>query len=184
MSLWRSGVSIVLSPVSDGRILPSTIHSLMRRCQTMSAEARDVAFVRNAKVPHRRRSGRLKKCTGCPKRHPKGTREPHTVKGMARTAELSGAVVAVSINGRGAAWCDGIFSGDQEIVEAAKRAVLIDQEVTVFGCDIIARDDDPVGAAAALAAYLPGRAIFTENPPEVTAIFDAGMSWDRPEDWS
>lgn len=92
--------------------------------------------------------------------------------------------MSVSINGRGAAWCDGIFAGDKEIVKDAKRAVDISQEVTVMGCNLIAQDDNPVGAAAALAAHLPGRAIFPECPPEVTAVFDAGMSWDRPEKWA
>jgi len=103
---------------------------------------------------------------------------------MGRKPTKSGDLVSVSYDGRGAAWCDGQFRGDPEILEFAKRAAFIKMDIPVFGQLIAADDETPLGAAAALVGIDPGRALLVEAPDEVRNTFAAGMSWDDPTKWS
>lgn len=91
---------------------------------------------------------------------------------MARPAKLSGPVVAVAVDGRGAAWCDGIFTGDPEIVTAARDAVMFGAEIDVHGLAIPAHAEDALGATAALFAFAPGRTILTNATTDVRQLMD------------
>lgn len=67
------------------------------------------------------------------------------------------AVIGVDIDGL-AAWWDGTsFAGNASIVESAQIACLLGRDIQVGFRRIIARDDSPDGALAALASYQPGR---------------------------
>lgn len=103
---------------------------------------------------------------------------------MGRKPTKSGPLISVSYDGRGAAWCDGHFRGDKELVEFAKRAASIKMEIPVSGQFILANDETPLGAAAALVALDPGRALLVEAPDDVRQTFAAGMSWDDPSKWN
>lgn len=103
---------------------------------------------------------------------------------MGRKPTKSGPLVSVSYDGRGAAWCDGIFRGDSELVEFARRAAFIRMEIPVFGQFILADDETPLGAAAALVGLDPGRTLLVEAPTDVRQTFAAGMSWDDPSKWN
>ncbi|BDZ52617.1 hypothetical protein GCM10025867_48580 (plasmid) [Frondihabitans sucicola] len=98
--------------------------------------------------------------------------------------KLSGELISVSIDGRGAAWCDGIFSGDEEIVEMARNASIFSLEVDVMGIPIQADSDSTTGALAALYAYSPGRTILIQAPDDIFDILDHQASLDEPELWS
>lgn len=100
---------------------------------------------------------------------------------MGRKPTKSGPLIAVSVDGRGAAWCDGQFSGDPEVVSMAKIALSTKLPVEVFGQELLAEPDTPVGIAAALFAYSPGRTVIVEAPDEVIDTLAAGMAWDHPE---
>jgi len=102
---------------------------------------------------------------------------------MARPATLSGHVVSVSVDGRGAAWCDGVFQGDPDIVKEARASVLFETHVEYRGINIRAHAIDALGALGALASYAPGRTIVVEAPPRVRAALDAADD-DNPFDWS
>lgn len=87
---------------------------------------------------------------------------------MARTP-LSGPVIAVELDGRTAAWCDGFFTGDKTLVTNAKQAAewglkvawgrLPEPEAAGF--------DTPREALAALMATNPGRTAITEWPDDL-----------------
>lgn len=67
------------------------------------------------------------------------------------------AIIGVDIDGM-AAWWDGKdFAGNASVVESAQIACLLGRDIQVGFRRIIARDDTPDGAAAALSAYQPGR---------------------------
>lgn len=57
-------------------------------------------------------------------------------------------------------------------------------ECTVYGQDIVADNETPLGAAAALMAYSPGRALLVEAPNDVRQTIAAGMDWDDPTKWN
>lgn len=107
---------------------------------------------------------------------------------MGRPPSRSGPLVAASIDGKGAAWCDGIFQGDTDLVAYAKRAAEISQEVTLHDRTLTADPHTPLGALAALAAYNPGRARVTEAPDVVLASIyperaeDPAGTWDTPNE--
>lgn len=102
---------------------------------------------------------------------------------MARPVKLSGDLVAISVDGRGAAWCDGEFSGDQEIVEHARACALFSTEVDVMGIPIEADADSPTGALAALFAFSPGRSIIAQAPERLFDMLDdQARPYDEP--WS
>lgn len=89
----------------------------------------------------------------------------------------------MNINGRGAAWCDGVFSGDQEIVKHARKVVDAELEVDVRGLMIPASADSAVGAFAAMFSYNPDQAVLVEAPDEVFEVELEGISWDNPGSW-
>jgi len=102
---------------------------------------------------------------------------------MGRPATKSGEIVSVNINGRGAAWCDGVFSGDREIVEHAQKVAQNRFEVLVNGAYIVASSEDAVGAYAALYSFNPYQTVVIEG---TDGVFDAelmGISWDNPDEW-
>lgn len=99
---------------------------------------------------------------------------------MARPAKLSGPVVAVAVDGRGAAWCDGIFTGDPEIVQAARDAAMFHTEIDVHGLLIPAHNEDALGATAALFALSPGRTILTEATTPVRDLLGTLDDDDDP----
>lgn len=107
---------------------------------------------------------------------------------MGRPATRSGPVVAVSIDAKGAAWCDGIFQGDDELVTYARRAANTHMPVRLRIQTLVADDETPEGAFAALAAYQPGRAVLTEGPADLYGLLEADAEenpahiWDTPID--
>lgn len=103
---------------------------------------------------------------------------------MGRKATKSGQLVSISVDGRGAAWCDGQFSGDDTILAFARRASKINMELDLNGQILVADDETPLGAAVALMGYSPGRALLTEAPDDVRQTIAAGMSWDDPTKWN
>lgn len=108
--------------------------------------------------------------------------------GMGRPPSRSGPLVAVSIDGKGVAWCDGIFQGDPALVAYAERPAEISQVVRIHDTTLTADPDTPLGALAALAAYSPGRALITEAPDIVLdEIYpdeaeDPAATWGLPDD--
>jgi len=97
-----------------------------------------------------------------------------------RTAEL----VSVSVNGRGAAWCDGVFSGDPEVVREAENAALLRAEIPLGHLGMVEADrETPMGATAALHAYSPGRTVIVSAPDGVHDIFDESLAHDDPAAW-
>jgi len=101
-----------------------------------------------------------------------------------RPPQKSGPIVAVSIDGRGAAWCDGHFSGDSEIVAFAKRAVRYRATTSILGTRIMADDTSATGAYAALASYRPGRTIVAQAPDEVAATLGALSAAHNAVPWA
>ena len=101
-----------------------------------------------------------------------------------RPPQISGPILAVSVDGRGAAWCDGIFSGDREIVAFAKRAVRYNATTDLLGTRIMADDTSAVGAYAALASYRPGRTIVAQAPAEVIETLGALSAAHNATPWS
>ncbi|BDZ52621.1 hypothetical protein GCM10025867_48620 (plasmid) [Frondihabitans sucicola] len=106
---------------------------------------------------------------------------------MGRPAKLSARLISVSVDGKGAAWCDGEFSGDPEIIEYARRCILFNTEIDVMGIPMVADNVDMFGALAALYAFSPGRTILIEAPERIRALLDEEDESDTPEDldlWS
>lgn len=84
----------------------------------------------------------------------------------------TGPVVAVDVDGLQAAWCDGHFTwtGDpraRKVVQEAKLAAEISQEVRIGQVYVTADATTPLGALAALHAYRPGRTTVIEAPQDV-----------------
>lgn len=79
----------------------------------------------------------------------------------------TGPTIAVAVKDKTAAWNDGHFVGDQDVVKFAEHMASGAVEVEVFNQTITASYTDPLGALAAMAAYWPGRVIVTEAPEEV-----------------
>lgn len=88
---------------------------------------------------------------------------------MGRPAQLSGPVVAIAVDGKTAAWCDGHFVGDRQIVKIARRAAEHSDQVSWgrLPADETAGDTTPRAALAALMAYDPERTCITEWPDSV-----------------
>jgi len=87
---------------------------------------------------------------------------------LGRPPTRSGDLVAVSIDGRGAAWCDGKFYGDPEIVDTAWIAATCGSPVQIgSGAVLNAGSGSALEAIAALVSYNPGRIIVTQAPPSV-----------------
>ncbi|HEX9226483.1 MAG TPA: hypothetical protein VF885_07465, partial [Arthrobacter sp.] len=80
----------------------------------------------------------------------------------------TGPVVSViDTDGRAAAWCDGITTGNTEIVKNAKEAAERRQDYRLMGAWVTCDDSTPLGAAAALCQLNPGRTFLVEAPAEV-----------------
>lgn len=92
-----------------------------------------------------------------------------------------GPVVAVIVDDLAAAWCDGVWTGDDELIDAAEFAILAKMTYVLHGVEVVAGDRDPMGIAAALGSFMPGRTIFTACPPEVTRILSRN---ETPEFWT
>lgn len=103
---------------------------------------------------------------------------------MARPVKLSGELISVSVDGRGAAWCEGVFTGDSEVVEMARNASTFNTDIDVMGIPIQADFESATGALAALYAYSPGRTILIQAPDDLFDILDHQASLDEPELWS
>lgn len=84
-------------------------------------------------------------------------------------------LVAISIEGKGAAWCDGIYTGDPEIVAHAKRAEDIGVEVPIGLNTYLAHPHDALGALAAIMSYKPGRAFIVQAPEDVRLVIESGL---------
>lgn len=79
-------------------------------------------------------------------------------------------MVSVENDGLVAAWCEGHFRGDPEILDEARRNIEIGYEYRLFNAWVKCSSDSPIGIAAALCSYRPGRAVIQEAPPEVWAL--------------
>lgn len=88
----------------------------------------------------------------------------------------TGPVVAVEIDGRTAAWCDGVFAGDLDMVREAEQAASEHRTFSLFRCDVIADAKTPFGAVVALSALNPGRAFVIECPQDVGDYFEEHAS--------
>lgn len=84
----------------------------------------------------------------------------------------TGDVIAVSIDGLGIAWCDGIFAGDQELVENAKLNARLSRPIELFRCDLVCDASTPLGALAAMASWNPGRAVLIQSTDEINDFFE------------
>lgn len=99
-----------------------------------------------------------------------------------------GPVVAVRIRDRVAAWCDGQFSGDPDLIAEARHAATISKEValSIDGPTVTASLDTPLGVVAALMSGDPHRAVIEQAPDEVLdqiPVLDAPYAGeDDPED--
>jgi hypothetical protein len=82
--------------------------------------------------------------------------------------------VVVDIDGKIASWSDGWFSGDPDILAEAFLSVELKAGFQLGFADVTAGDDTPLAAAAALAAYKPGRARFITLPADVAAELYGG----------
>jgi hypothetical protein len=97
-----------------------------------------------------------------------------------RPATNSGPVISVAVDGPGewrtAAWCDGYFSGEPDIIESAKLAADLGQEVIVDGAPFAADSTTHFGALAALSSFSPGRTLVIDAPADIWAYLDAPTS--------
>lgn len=82
-----------------------------------------------------------------------------------------GPIVVVRVDERLAGWCDGIFTGDRDMVAAAHRAVRYHFTVPLNHWDpeVPADASTALGAAAALASFNYGRAVIERAPDDVFA---------------
>lgn len=94
-----------------------------------------------------------------------------------------GPIVLVDIDGRRAMWCAGRLYGDEELVREARLAAVASSAVPLhpFAPPVIASLESPLGAAAALASYMPGRARIVEAPGEVWDRISVGGCLDPPD---
>lgn len=79
----------------------------------------------------------------------------------------TGPTVALTVKDLRGGWNNGVFAGDDELVEWAREMADAEEPVVVFGMEVIAGHYTPLGALAAMASYWPGRAIVTEAPDNV-----------------
>lgn len=94
--------------------------------------------------------------------------------------------ICVECDGKSAVWTrqrengNVFFTGDREIVEPAKEAASQHEIVPVFGYEIAADSDDPVGALAALFASNPGRTQFVSTNVDNLLAVIAEMEDSEP----
>lgn len=94
-----------------------------------------------------------------------------------------GPVVLVRVDDRTAGWCDGIFSGDRDMLAAAHRAIRLGDTAPLNGWDaeVPAAQDTALGAAAALITYNPGRAVVMRAPQNVLAVIAGNPDGKTPD---
>lgn len=82
-----------------------------------------------------------------------------------------GPIVLVRVDDRLAGWCDGVFTGDRDMVTAAHRAVRFGLTAPLNHWDptVPAGDTTALGAAAALVSFNHGRAVVERAPDDVFA---------------
>ncbi len=90
-------------------------------------------------------------------------------------------VISVETDGLVGAWCDGHFRGDQVLLDEARRNIEIGYEYRLFGTWVKCGDDTPLGIAAALCSYKPGRALIKQAPAEVWALVPGGCLREEGE---
>ena len=100
---------------------------------------------------------------------------------MGRPAIRSGDIVSVNINGRGIAWCDGVFSGDAEIVAHARNSAETGERVYINGDFVVAGFDDAESAFAAIYSYNPDQAIVIEAPESTLSLASGAFYTDYEE---
>jgi hypothetical protein len=88
----------------------------------------------------------------------------------------TGPVVSISVEGRGAAWCNGIFAGDREICDMARRAARMGLTYYFRRCEVTADATTPLGALAAMASWSPGRTEIDQGPDDVLQFLAAGIT--------
>jgi hypothetical protein len=81
-----------------------------------------------------------------------------------------GPTIAVETDGLVGAWCDGHFRGDPELLNEARFNIKLGYQYQLFGTWVTCGDDNPLGIAAALCSYKPGRARLLEAPEDVIAV--------------
>ena len=83
-------------------------------------------------------------------------------------------LVAVSIDGKGVAWLNGVFTGDPALVTEAELSATLQTKTALRyrGPVVTAGSSTPVEAAAAMVSVSPGRAVITQAPDTVWALTD------------
>lgn len=90
-------------------------------------------------------------------------------------------LVSVETDGKATAWCEGHFRGAPEILKEARINIEIDYEYRLFNVWVTCSADNPVGIAAALCSYRPGRELIQGGPKEVWALAPAGCVAEAAE---
>lgn len=80
-----------------------------------------------------------------------------------------GPTIAVENDGLVAAWTDGHFRGDKEIIKEARFNIELGYEYRLFSAWVKCGEDTPLGVAAALCSYRPGRALLVRATEDVFA---------------
>ena len=104
---------------------------------------------------------------------------------MGRPPKLSGDLVSISVHGKGAAWCDGVFAGDPEILEAARLAIRLELPVMIGRERYEAGGEDALGALAALMSY-SSQALIIQAPNYISQILsqdaeNPAETWAEPD---
>lgn len=98
---------------------------------------------------------------------------------MGRPPQLSGDLVSISVHGKGAAWCDGEFAGDPDIIASAHQAADIELPVRIGRDYYQATTTDSLGALAALMAY-SAQALVVQVPDDIAALLSQDA--ENPEE--
>jgi hypothetical protein len=102
---------------------------------------------------------------------------------MGRPASRSGELVAISVDGKGAAWCDGVYAGDAGIIKYARLAAEAGISIPIGQEYFTAHTADALGALVSLMSFSPGRAFITEAPDDVLQIIQAATEPSPMEIW-
>lgn len=88
----------------------------------------------------------------------------------------TGPIVSISVDGRGAAWCNRIFTGDKQICAMARKAARMGLTYYFRRCQVMADDSSTLGALAAMASWKPGRTVIVQAPYDVHVHLAEGMT--------
>jgi hypothetical protein len=93
-------------------------------------------------------------------------------RGPGRPAS-GGPIVSVSCDGRGIAWCDGVFQGDRALVKSSTQIAMWEWDVKIHPLAplVKAGSETPIGAAAAMLGACGGRGVIVDAPDSVVALF-------------